>query len=299
MLSGVGPKEHLEKLKIPVVEDLPVGDNLQNHPGNVFQFLIKPSSLKLTNFAGILSAQQMHEWFTTNSGPLATHHRAVTYFSTSSNQDKDWPNVGWETAVYQFPTNFTSFSQFQFADRHAWEAWFSNFLGRYYLFVHGIVQRTRSRGMVRLASNNPHDDPIIQTNFLQHPLDYQDEIEMTRSVIQFYERSSMSQHLEPLIPIPGCKLCPDKRYVYECESYIRCHVEQALYSSYHPVGTCRMGDLGRKDVVVDSYLRVKGISNLRVCDNSIIPLLQNSNTNAGALMIGEKCAQMIKDQSPF
>lgn len=98
----------------------------------------------------------------------------------------------------------------------------------------------------------------------------------------------------PHKPIPGCHLCPDKKYAYECEPYIRCVIIQMVYTGYHPVGTCRMGDPRRKDTVLDPRLKVKGVERLRVCDASIMPIVTNGNTNAPSMMIGEKCADLIK-----
>ena len=298
MLSGIGPKEHLEQLHIPVIKDLPVGNNLMNHPGVNINFILKDESArKLMNIPGRLDVSQLYQYLTTGAGPLAQHYRSVTYLSSPNNPDKDWPNVNWEVAFYQFPSNLSDFRQFRFGERrHEWAQFLSTYLGRFYIFTHPIVQRVRSRGYVRLASADPHTPPIINPNFLRDPRDYEDLVFIIKYIYRFYELSSMAQHLEPLRPIPGCSFCPKQRYVFECDSYIQCVIEQETYGSYHAVGSNRMGAAERPDTVVDPYLRVKGVDRLRVCDSSIIPLLMNSNTNAASLMIGEKCAQMVKDE---
>ena len=75
----------------------------------------------------------------------------------------------------------------------------------------------------------------------------------------------------------------------EIAAYVRSHGRTA----YHPVGTCRMG---KGDMaVVDPGLRVRSIKSLRVCDSSIMPSLVSSNTNAAAIMIGEKASDLIKN----
>ena len=260
-------------------------------------FLIKPQSYKLLNIPGQLTTQQLHQWLTKNGGPLAQYYRALTYINTKSNPDKEWPNAGWELGIYQFPQNLTDFRFYQFENDQAWASYLQTYLGKMFIWVHPILERFRSRGWVRLASTDPQVPPRIQPFFLGDEQDMQDEIEMIRAILQFYELSSIAKHLEPMKPIPGCSFCPDKKYMFECESYIRCTVEQILYSTYHGVGTCRMGDPHRRDTVVDPQLRVKGISRLRVCDASIAPLLPNGNTNAMSLMIGEKCAHIIKNEN--
>ena len=296
MLSGIGPQKQLEKFHIPVLKDLPVGENYANHPGIDYFFPIKQSSYKLINIPGALSVPHLYTWFTTGAGPLADYYRSVTYFSTNQNPDKDWPDASLETAIYRFPDNISDYRAHRYERPHEWEQYYKPLLGRFYMFVHPLLQRVKSTGFVRLASANPHDQPRIQPFYLTNEVDYNAEVDAIRRVLEFYERSSMAQHLDPYRPIPGCKLCPDKKYIYECDSYIKCTIEQVLYTTYHGIGTCRMGDPKRKDTVVDPQLRVKGISGLRVCDTSIAPLMINANTNAMALMIGEKCAQIIKDQ---
>ena len=299
MLSGIGPKEHLQQFNIPVLKDLPVGDNQHNHVSIDFNFLIKDSAArKLVLPPGRLNTQQLYQWFTTGGGPLANYYRSESYFSTSVNPDKDWPDVSLEVGIYLFPENMTDYRPYRFGERKLeWEQYYRPYFGRPYLFVHPILQRVRSRGYTRLQSADPHVPPRLSPNFLIDPQDLQAEIEMIQKVLRIYELSSISQYLEQLQPIPGCNRCPNKRYLYECEPYIRCAIEQVVYTTYHAVGTARMGAPERKDTVVDPYLRVKGVERLRVCDSSIAPLLPNANTNAMALMIGEKCAQMVKDQA--
>lgn len=186
--------------------------------------------------------------------------------------------------------------EFALADQHQWDAFNSQFLGRYYFFVHPILQRPRTVGRIRLVSNNPLKYPLIDANFLTDENDMRDFIEIVKFSMFVYEESPISQLVDPLAPIPGCQACPHTKYLYQCESYVRCFIEQVTYSAYHPVGTCRMGDPKRPDVVVDPRLRVKGLERLRVCDASVMPLLMNGNTNAGSLMIGEKCAHIVKEE---
>ncbi|CAG2105191.1 unnamed protein product, partial [Medioppia subpectinata] len=299
MLSGVGPQEHLHQMNIPLVNDLPVGDNYQNHLGVSINFLIKEKYYDLLSVAGQMTVPQLHDFLANKMGPLTEHYRLGVYYNTHNNDDKLHPNTNWETGLYLYPTNLTDVRAFVHEDRHAWDLYNSRFLGRYYFFVHPILQRVRSRGQIRLASNNPLYYPLIDAGFLTDAqnLDLQDLVEVIKAAFFFYERSSIAQYLEPGSPIPGCKFCADKQYVYECDSYIRCLIEQTAYACYHPAGTCRMGDVHRPDVVVDPRCRVKNMQGLRVCDASIMPLLMNGNTNAGAIMIGEKCAMLIKQDN--
>ena len=93
-------------------------------------------------------------------------------------------------------------------------------------------------------------------------------------------------------PFPGCTYCPSGP-VWKCTSYHICIIREVGRSFQNPVGTCRMGGQHRTDVVVDERLRVRGVSGLRVIDTSVFPAVINANTNAAALAVGEKGADLV------
>ncbi|CAG2112228.1 unnamed protein product [Medioppia subpectinata] len=296
MVSGIGPKDQLKKFGIPVVADLPVGEHYQNHPGLTYNFLINPKYKYVVGENSAITVRNLNEFFANHRGPLAAHHRTITYLFTKNNQQgPHHPNSNFETGLYLFPQNLTELP-FRYDRQHEWDAYHSQFMGKDYLLIHAILYRPRSMGYVRLVSNNPFVYPTINGKFLTHPLDMEDMIETLKYAFFVFERSSLAKYMTQTAPIPGCQYCP-KGFIYECDSYIRCLIDQYCDSGFHSSGTCRMGSVDRKDVVVDPRLRVKGIDGLRVCDASIMPLITNGNTNAPTLMIGEKCAQMIKDDN--
>jgi choline dehydrogenase-like flavoprotein len=143
--------------------------------------------------------------------------------------------------------------------------------------------RPRSRGEIRLRSSNPADAPLIDPNSFAEPYDLErhiDGIKITQEVgrSRAMKRFIAAEHF----PGPGVKTKDD---------YIACARANAR-SSYHPVGTCKMG---RDDMaVVDTQLRVRGISGLRICDSSIMPEIVSSNTNAPTIAIAEKAADLIR-----
>lgn len=143
--------------------------------------------------------------------------------------------------------------------------------------------RPRSRGTVRLHSANPADAPLIDPNYLADPLDR----EMTIRGLKLTQEICAQKPLEKYIlaeRLPG----PDVKTDAEYFDFICQHSK----TSHHCAGTCRMGvDTA---AVVDPRLRFNGIDGLRIVDNSIMPTVISSNTNAAAIMIGEKAADMIK-----
>lgn len=97
MLSGIGPKEELQRLGIPVVADLPVGRNLQNHPGVTLNHLIKDEYSYLSGDLAASNMVQLNDFYSNKKGPLTQHYRTMTYSNTKSNTHPEWPNWDWET----------------------------------------------------------------------------------------------------------------------------------------------------------------------------------------------------------
>ncbi|CAG2105589.1 unnamed protein product [Medioppia subpectinata] len=299
MLSGVGPRDQLTAFGIPVVADLPVGHNLQNHAALDINFLIKDQFNHLVNSGDSdLNVDKLYEYFVNNTGELTKYYNSITYLNTKSNVNPDFPNVAFETALLKYPKDPSKVTVVEFEPlKDEWNRYYSDYLDKNYFFVQPILERVRSYGYVRLQSSDPSVYPIINSNFLSHPLDFEDFVDITKFVFRFFEKSGISSYVKRAKPIPGCRMCPGVRFTHECDSYIRCLIRQITYTGYHLVGTCRMGAADRADTVVDPRLRVKGVRGLRVCDASVMPTITNGNTNAPTIMIGEKCADLIKQDN--
>ena len=296
MLSGIGPADHLNQMGIGVRADLPVGNYLKNHVVTSIDLLLKDKYQDLVVWGDSdLTVDRLYEYYTNHSGILTQHYLHNTYFSTRSNTDKEWPNGCYQTMAQRMGQSLNDLRLWRFGQRrHQWDLYFKDFYGKNTLSSEPFLQRPRSYGFVRLQSSNPFVYPIIDPKFLSDPQDLEDFVDIVKFTFYVYERSSIARYFVPLKPIPGCHFCPNTQYIYECDSYIRCYIIQFSFTGYHPVGTCRMGDSRRTDTVVDPQLRVKSFGALRVCDASVMPSLTNGNTYAPTLMIGEKCADIIK-----
>jgi choline dehydrogenase-like flavoprotein len=142
--------------------------------------------------------------------------------------------------------------------------------------------RPESKGHVHVASADPRKPPAINFNFLSAPVD----AELTVRAIRI-ARAIMTA--PALAPMKVSEIKPGRERTTDDE--IIAWVKEAAETTYHPVGTCRMG-LDQM-AVVDDQLRVHGLTGLRVADASIMPTLTSGNTNAPTIMIGEKAADMI------
>ncbi|CAC5400773.1 unnamed protein product [Mytilus coruscus] len=155
-----------------------------------------------------------------------------------------------------------------------------------------FLLQPRSKGYLRLSSKSPFTYPVIDPRYLSHPEDIEDfvrGIRLMRSLEQTEAWKSIGATLVRQ-DIPGH--CSEE--IYDSDNYWRCVGRHFLRSAYHFVGTCRMGSVNDPSVVVDSRLRVIGIDKLRVVDASVMRYIPSGHTNAPAMMIGEKAADMIK-----
>jgi choline dehydrogenase len=144
------------------------------------------------------------------------------------------------------------------------------------------VLRSESTGSIHIKSSDPVEAPAIRFNFLS--------AEMDRTGILYAMRKGRElMAASPIAEIVGEELAPGADYQTDEEllEWVRNNAE----TTYHPIGTCKMGS--DTMAVVDDQLRVHGIKGLRVADASIMPTLTSGNTNAPSIMIGEKCAAMI------
>jgi choline dehydrogenase len=138
-------------------------------------------------------------------------------------------------------------------------------------------------GSVSLRSSNPQDAPVIRLNYLQSQSDVQKFIVGIRLMRQLFQTSAFDDFRDREVA-PGADVQSDDAL----EAYVR----ENCGTVFHPIGTCKMGTDSM--AVVDPELRVYGVEGLRVVDASVMPALITGHTNAPAIMIGEKAADLIK-----
>ncbi|CAG9759870.1 unnamed protein product [Ceutorhynchus assimilis] len=284
MLSGIGPKDQLEKHKIQVVRDLPVGRFLRDlvcYPGLIFR----------TNkmFYELTLEEQLKLWYD-GKRPLASGWglQLVTYHSLM-NSSNDRPNF--EIFVLGPP----AISRHLGASLHFSEeyiaALFSN-LNKYSDFLITIaLLHPNSTGEVRLKSNNPKDFPIIDTNFFGEESDLEILYQGIQRLIKIKDTKAFRSFKAELLsyPMPGC----DEIYESGSRDWWYCSIRHFALSDWQPVGTAKMGT-STKDSVVNPELKVHGIQGLRVVDCSIMPTHISGHTIGAVVMIAEKASDLIK-----
>ncbi|XP_025423009.1 glucose dehydrogenase [FAD, quinone]-like isoform X2 [Sipha flava] len=155
-----------------------------------------------------------------------------------------------------------------------------------------MIMRPKSKGRIWLRDANPFHYPLIDPNYFANEKDLDVAVAGVRIVQKMLKTDAM-QKLDAKIlstPLPGCV-----QHTFDSDEYWKCTARYITFTIYHLSGTCKMGPKEDRSTVVDPRLRVHGINNLRVIDASVIPEIPVAHTNGPTIMIGEKGADMIKE----
>jgi choline dehydrogenase len=265
MRSGIGPAAHLAQHGIACVADLPVGQNLHDHLFFPLTFLAPRGGHRGTaaHFFGGMARELLFggTWFGRSV------FEVIAFLKTRAGEPV--PNLQLHTMPWAYPPNQDTDGRPVVDSRPA-------------LTIQPTLIYPRSRGELTLTSSDPHAKPRIDPRYLSEPEDLEalrEGTALTREIVR--EAAVAAEITGELEPGPGC-----------VDAALLREIRQRASTVYHPVGTCRMGSDER--AVVGPDLRVRGIDGLRVADASIIPTITGGNTNAPAIMIGERAAVMIR-----
>ena len=265
-LSGVGPADLLQAHGIEVVHALPgVGENLQDHLQIRAVYACRTPTLNDEVNHPLRKLRIGIEYLLRRTGPMSMGASQV-YVFTRTRPELETPDI-------QF--HFQPLS----ADRPG------HGLHRYSAFTASVTQlRPESRGTIRIRSPDPRAYPAIRPNYLSTPLDRDSAVAGLRVARAIAGTRAMQPYVAGEL-LPGPEVQTDEDLLEAAR-----RIAQTIY---HPAGTCRMGS--DSAAVVDARLRVHGLEGLRVVDASIMPTITSGNTNAPAIMIGEKASDLIRE----
>jgi choline dehydrogenase len=273
LLSGIGPREELERHGIPLRHELPgVGQNLQDHL-DVFVVTRAKSrvgvSFHPSRWWSLLKA--LFQYVFGHNGELTANGGESGGFY-KSHAAEAIPDMQWHLVpmlnVHQGLNLAPAFCGYGYS-------------------VMNYDLRPLSRGRIGLHSADPLASPLIDPNFGAHERDLSRLVRGLQETRRVLAQAAFDPHRDVELS-PG----PQAQTEQQLLDFVRATAEVA----YHPVGTCKMGPNDQAAdplAVVDPRLRVYGIKGLRVVDCSIMPTLVGANTNAPATMIGEKGAAMV------
>ncbi|CAG9836471.1 unnamed protein product [Diabrotica balteata] len=355
MISGIGPKEHLEDKGISCIQNLSVGYNMQDHVGVIlqaifvnesvtfndmlavnpwtwyqyfFQVLYVSSKFSLQDTAELVEAMAPVEPAVVmflllqlllvglelssdsdstlpseldckksgslSKGPLTLPGgaEALAFIKTKyASPTHDYPDMELVLGASSFNSLlFGLIGNFVGIPTKIFRKVFAPHIGKPSFSINPFILKPKSRGRVYLENKDPMKAPVILTNYFKSEEDVNTLVEGLKVVMQIAESEPFKRYNTKInkSPFPGCET-----FIFGSDDYWKCVVRQVAVSEQHHVGTCKMGPKTDPDSVVDPSLKVYGIQGLRVVDASIMPNIIAGHTNAPAIMIGEKAADMI------
>lgn len=268
MASGVGPGSHLQSLGVPTVRDVPgMGQNLQDHISALLIYRAKVNDHTIgvspTGAARVLKG--MWDWRRHRRGIITSCiAESGVYYRTS-------PDVEVSDMEMELIVGIGEDHGRKLRWGHGYSA-------------HLLLARPKSTGEVRLATPDTRDAPLIDPRYFSDPYDMETLIKGTQIALDI-------MNSPPFDPYRGEMLIRyDRDDPRQIEESLREHAD----TEYHVCGTAKMGPADDAMAVVDDQLRVRGVEGLRIADASVMPQVTSNNINAPVIMIGEKCADMIR-----
>ncbi|XP_055621946.1 glucose dehydrogenase [FAD, quinone]-like [Toxorhynchites rutilus septentrionalis] len=295
MLSGVGPRNHLRELGIKVIKHLPVGETLYDHPAALGPIFIASklndefrNSENVINFNNILK-------YLNGGGPLSSPYaEGLAFFKTpvSLNRDPAWPDVELLQLIVNPGDDPTPVSRIFFRmNNEIMQNYFEPLRNRRAFMYLPIGLNSTTKGSLRLKSTNPYDHPVFKYQYFEDQRDLEALVHAIKAAIEITQQKPFRDLGVEIYNanVPGCQ-----HFQFNTDDYWRCHISTLTYVGYHFVGTSKMGPVTDPTAVVNHRLQVHGMRKLRVVDVGIIPSAPSGHTSAFAYMIGEKAADMIK-----
>ncbi|CAK1595790.1 unnamed protein product [Parnassius mnemosyne] len=278
-LSGVGPSKLLKSLNIPIIQDLPVGLNLQDHVGSGLDLILLNKTLSVSA-ANIINPLNLFHYIQ-GKGPWTNPGCEVLGFLSTKNLTT--PDI----EIMVLPVGIASdrgslLRKLIGISDEVWNEYFTKTFNYHTATFFTVILHPKSKGNVFIKSTDPEIPPLVNPRYLSAKEDVDTLITGLKLAIKFIKTDSLKAieaHLNTN-SFPGCTQFP-----FFSDAYLECYVRHLTLTSYHPVGTCSMGLSDSKNSVVDTSFRVLNIQNLYIADASILPTLPSGNINAAVTVM--------------
>lgn len=285
LLSGIGPKEDLEKVKVPLVHNLQgVGKNLHNHVAFRVPFTINQNATTALNWATVVQYLLYRDGLMSGTGMSQLTGMINTKYA---NPNEDNPDIQFFFSGYTANCAKTGEVGELVTEKVNGQTPARE------ISIIPTVLHPKSTGYLTLKDNNPLSYPKIFGKYLTNQEDVATLIEGIRFALKISKTKALQKYGFEHKKTP-VKECDSKQF--GTDQYWECLIRWKTGAENHQAGSCKMGPANDSLAVVDPELRVHGIKNLRVMDASIMPRVTSGNTGAPVVMIAEKGCDMIKKQ---
>ncbi|MEM9628719.1 MAG: GMC family oxidoreductase N-terminal domain-containing protein [Pseudomonadota bacterium] len=268
MLSGIGPADHLAEHGIDCKLDLPgVGQNLIDHPEVPMTAIANGAYGYYRQGVGWRMIKNGLQLKLFGSGPVTSAGVEAGAFVNPT--DADAPPC---IQAFCVPIVYLDRDTLGLVEDD------------YGVTITTVVVKPKSRGEVRLASADPEAMPLVSPHLLKDPDDLSAMIEGQRFFLRALQQKPLADRIKR-IAIPSPDDLSDEAITAHCKRFVK--------TNYHPAASCKMGADGDPMAVLDAKMRVRGVDNLRISDMSAVPNINAGNTNAPAMMLGDRCADLM------
>ncbi|KAI4481657.1 hypothetical protein M0804_009178 [Polistes exclamans] len=287
MLSGIGPEKHLKDMNIKVINNLPVGQNLMDHLLTGIDLVRLKTDLSFS-MINALNPIALFNYFLFGQGPWTSSGIEVlgTFHSTLQRNQSSRPDLQLMILPLGISTDYgITLKKAMGISDEVYDKYFAPLENDNVITIAPVLLHPKSLGEIKLRSNDPSDEPLIDPKYLSNKYDVDTLINGIQYLKKLINTSAMKELGVSLYnkSLPGCEANE-----FDSLEYWECYIRYLSLTAYHPAGTCRMED------VVDMSFRVYNTTNLYVVDASVLPSLPSGNINGALIMMAKKAVDILK-----